>query len=62
MKVRLHHEKQKDANDEENRQLGRANRAAIDACALCDDFGWILNVEPLRRCKHSTSTRLQTGS
>ena len=56
MKVRQHQEEHARAADEEKRRQGRERRAAIEACGLCDDFGWVLDVEPLKRCKHSTVT------
>ncbi|WP_367582218.1 hypothetical protein [Tsukamurella tyrosinosolvens] len=30
----------------------RSRREAIDACGLCDDTGYVLGVEPVRRCAH----------
>ncbi|WP_415678839.1 hypothetical protein [Tsukamurella hominis] len=30
----------------------RSRREAIDACGLCDDTGYVLGVEPVRRCSH----------
>lgn len=54
MRVRQHQEQQQKNADEERRRLGRERRAAIDGCGLCDEFGWLLDIEPLRRCTHST--------
>jgi hypothetical protein len=54
--VRLHSERQREAEQEEKRRLGRARRAAIEACDLCDQEGYLLDtnldsntVEP---CQH----------
>lgn len=30
----------------------RSRREAIDACGLCDDGGWLVGVEPVRKCSH----------
>ena len=30
----------------------KAVRQAINDCALCDDLGWVLGVEPVRKCSH----------
>ncbi|TWS25372.1 hypothetical protein FK268_09280 [Tsukamurella sputi] len=30
----------------------RSRREAIDGCGLCDDQGYVLGVEPVRRCAH----------
>ena len=53
MKVRRYREQQRDSEQERRRRLGHTLRAAIDSCEQCDDFGWVLNVEPLQRCEHA---------
>lgn len=37
---------------DDRRQRAAAKRAAIDGCELCDDGGWILDVQPVTRCTH----------
>lgn len=54
MRVRHHQEQQQRNASEERRRLGRERRTAIDGCGLCDEFGWLRDIEPLRRCTHST--------
>lgn len=41
--------------DQEKRELGRARRAAIDACPDCDEGGWVPldGTGPLVRCDHA---------
>lgn len=36
----------------QRRQQAAAKRAAIEGCELCDDGGWILDVQPVTRCTH----------
>lgn len=55
--ARLAHEAWQRGQAENELAHRRSRRAAIDACTLCDDEGWIPGTEPVIRCNHRPMRR-----